>query len=54
MCRPNVFVAPGVANHLHHLRDNFLIWQEGKAPQVVIELTSKSTRKEDTSTKFTL
>jgi Uma2 family endonuclease len=51
---PDVFVVPGVPNHLHHLRDNFLIWEEGKAPQVVIELTSKTTRREDTRTKFAL
>jgi Uma2 family endonuclease len=51
---PDVFVVPGVPNHVHHLRDNFLIWEEGKAPQVVMEFTSKTTRKEDTVTKFAL
>ena len=51
---PDVFVVPGVPNHRHHLRNNFLIWKEGKAPQVVIELTSRSTRKEDVETKFAL
>src|SRR5262249_24422040 len=51
---PDVFVVPGVPNHLHHLRDNFLIWKEGKAPQVVIELTSKSTRNDDSVKNFVL
>jgi Uma2 family endonuclease len=51
---PDVFVVRGVPSHLHHLRDNFLIWEEGRAPQVVIELTSKSTRNEDITTKFAL
>ncbi|HKI37071.1 MAG TPA: Uma2 family endonuclease [Gemmataceae bacterium] len=48
---PDVFVVRGVPNHL---RDNYLIWEEKKAPEVVIELTSKTTRKEDTDTKFAL
>jgi Uma2 family endonuclease len=51
---PDVFVVPGVPSHRHHLRDNFLIWEEGKAPQVVIELTSRTTRREDIVTKFAL
>ena len=33
-------------------RENYLQWEEGTAPQVVFELTSKSTRKEDLTTKF--
>lgn len=51
---PDVFVVPGVPNHLHHLRDNWLVWQERKSPQVVIELTSRTMRREDTGTKFAL
>jgi Uma2 family endonuclease len=51
---PDVFVVRGVPSHRHHLRDNFLIWEEGKAPELVIEFTSKTTRKEDTVTKFAL
>jgi Putative restriction endonuclease len=31
-----------------------LIWEEGKGPDAVIELTSKTTRKEDTVKKFSL
>jgi Uma2 family endonuclease len=48
---PDVFVVRGVPNKL---RENFLIWEEGKGPDAVIELTSKSTRKEDTVKKFNL
>jgi hypothetical protein len=35
-------------------RLNYLTWEEGKGPDVVIELTSKTTRREDISTKFEL
>jgi Uma2 family endonuclease len=48
---PDVFVVTGVGNHL---RDNYLLWEEGHAPRFVIELTSSSTRKEDTSKKKAL
>jgi Uma2 family endonuclease len=48
---PDLFVVRGAPNHL---RENYLIWEEGKAPEVVIEFTSKSTRKEATQTKFAL
>jgi Uma2 family endonuclease len=48
---PDVFVVRGVANHN---RPNYLLWEEGRAPQVVIELTSSSTRNEDLRTKFRL
>jgi Uma2 family endonuclease len=48
---PDVFVVKGVpkANRL-----NYLVWEEGQAPQVVIELTSSSTRYKDTVRKFRL
>ena len=42
---PDVFVVRGVPKRQ---RDNYLIWEEGMAPQVVMEFTSKSTRDEDT------
>ena len=45
---PDVFVVRGVEKRL---RENYLLWEEGKAPQVVIELTSSSTRAEDQRTK---
>ena len=40
---PDVFMVRGVPNHL---RDNYLVWRERKAPQVVIELTSRTTRRD--------
>lgn len=45
---PDVFVVRGVANHL---RDNYLLWLEGKGPDIVIEVTSKTTRREDQKKK---
>ena len=45
---PDVFVVPGVGNKR---RNNYLMWEEGRGLDLVIELTSKSTRKEDTTTK---
>ena len=48
---PDVFVVRGVPKHN---RENYLIWVEGKAPEVVIELTSRSTRHEDLTTKYRL
>jgi Uma2 family endonuclease len=48
---PDVFVVRGIPNHR---RLYYLVWEEGKAPEVVIELTSKSTRREDLKEKFLL
>ncbi|MBI1918038.1 MAG: Uma2 family endonuclease [Planctomycetes bacterium] len=48
---PDVFVVKGVAKGD---RDNYLLWEEGKGPDIVIELTSSSTRKEDLTKKFNL
>jgi Uma2 family endonuclease len=48
---PDVFVARGVAKHT---RDNYLIWEEGKGPDLVIEVTSKSTRMEDQGPKLAI
>jgi Uma2 family endonuclease len=48
---PDVFVVRGVPMRQ---RPNYLLWEEGKAPQVVIELTSKTTKREDLGKKFTL
>jgi Uma2 family endonuclease len=47
---PDVFVVKGVAKHN---RPNYLLWEE-KNPDVVIELTSSSTRREDVETKYRL
>jgi Uma2 family endonuclease len=41
---PDVFVVRGIEKKI---RENYLVWEEGKAPDVVIELTSKSTKRED-------
>lgn len=41
---PDVLVTLGIAKHL---RDYYLVWLEGKAPDVVFEITSSSTRNED-------
>jgi Uma2 family endonuclease len=48
---PDVFVVKGIANHD---RPNYLLWEEGKGPDVAIELTSSSTRREDTKDKYRL
>jgi Uma2 family endonuclease len=48
---PDVWVARGVSPHL---RDNYLIWEEPRGPEFVIELTSRSTANVDRTTKFDL
>src|SRR5947209_2323994 len=48
---PDVFVVKGVAKGD---RLNYLVWEEGKGPDFVIELTSSSTRREDVEKKFDL
>ena len=48
---PDVFVVRGVSKRK---RLYYLLWEEGKSPEAVIELTSKSTRREDLGTKFRL
>lgn len=45
---PDVLVVRGVPKRR---RENYLIWEEGKAPDLVIELTSKTTRTEDKNVK---
>lgn len=45
---PDVFVVKGVGKHL---RRTFKLWEEGKAPDCIIELTSKSTRYQDLANK---
>ena len=35
-------------------RENYLVWKEGKAPDFVAEITSKSTRQEDKKKKFAI
>lgn len=48
---PDVFVVFGVPKGR---RPNYLLWEEGRGPGVVIELTSSSTRREDTRQKLEL
>lgn len=48
---PDIFVVKGVAKKF---RDHYLIWEEGRSLDLVIELTSRSTRDEDLTDKFTL
>ncbi len=49
---PDVFVVRGVVKG--PLRDYYLLWEEGKGPDVAIELTSKTTRSEDIKKKMAL
>jgi Uma2 family endonuclease len=46
---PDVFVVKGVPDYE---RPNYLVWEEGKGPDVVIELTSSSTRHRDLTVKY--
>jgi Uma2 family endonuclease len=46
---PDVFVVRGVPKESP--RRNYLVWEEGKAPDLVVELTSEWTRDEDLVTK---
>src|SRR5438552_15214642 len=48
---PDIFFIRGVTKRM---RDCYFLWKEGKAPDCIIELTSKSTRKQDTKVKFEL
>lgn len=45
---PDVFVVIGADNHL---RDSYLLWNEPKGPDFVLEITSRSTRSRDQGTK---
>src|SRR5439155_8814108 len=48
---PDVFVVRGVSKQK---RLYYLLWEEGKSPEAIVEITSKSTRKEDLDIKFKL
>jgi Uma2 family endonuclease len=48
---PDVFL---VRNVPKRMRRGYRIWEEGKAPDVVLELTSRSSLHEDTQRRFTL
>jgi Uma2 family endonuclease len=45
---PDVFVVRGVEKRQ---RENYLVWQEGKGPDAIIEITSKSTKRVDVTKK---
>ncbi len=49
---PDVLVALNVPKAPK--RENYLVWKEGKGPDFVIEITSKTTRREDKGKKFVL
>ena len=49
---PDVFVVRGVPKTPK--RDYYLLWEEGRTPELAIELTSKLTRHEDQRKKFLL
>jgi Uma2 family endonuclease len=49
---PDVFVVRGVPKLPP--RDYYLLWHEGRSPDVVIEITSKTTRREDQTKKLVL
>ncbi|MFO0959700.1 MAG: Uma2 family endonuclease [Isosphaeraceae bacterium] len=49
---PDVFVTLGVPKE--PMRLNYIPWLEGKAPDVIIEVTSRTTHRKDKSTKFAL
>lgn len=48
---PDVFVVKGIEPHP---RQNYLLWEEGKGPDVAIEVTSESTKEEDLDDKYEL
>ena len=48
---PDMFVVRGVPKRR---RQYYLVWEEGRAPDLVIEVTSRSTRREDLEKKFAL
>ncbi len=48
---PDVFMVRGVPKKF---RDYYLLWQEGKGPDAVIEITSKTTKREDQKQKLVL
>jgi Uma2 family endonuclease len=49
---PDVFVVRGIPKTPERRR--YLVWEEGKAPDLIIELTSPSTYEEDLEDKFTI
>lgn len=48
---PDTFVVFGVEKRPDRPRDYYLLWEEGVSPSAIVEVTSKTTRKEDTDKK---
>ncbi len=48
---PDVFVVQGIPNRTRRI---YKLWEEGRPPDVVFELTSRSTRREDLRSKYDL
>ena len=48
---PDLLVVKGLEPHN---RENYLLWKEGKSPDMVLEVTSKSTRAEDQEEKYAI
>src|SRR5712692_4003730 len=46
---PDVFIVKGVHKHQ---RPYYLLWEEKKSPNLIIEVTSSSTRSEDVKKKY--
>ena len=49
---PDVLVALNVPKK--PLRDHYLVWKEGKAPDFIVEITSKSTKQKDKKKKLAI
>src|SRR5262249_59103133 len=49
---PDVFVSKKSRRGKLPKRRTWLVWKEGAAPDLVVEITSKKTRKEDLTTKL--
>jgi Uma2 family endonuclease len=49
---PDVFVTFGIPKLPE--RKYYLVWEEGKGPDVIFEISSKSTKRDDLGKKFTL
>jgi Uma2 family endonuclease len=48
---PDVFLVKGIGRME---REHYLLWQEGKGPDWILEVTSKSTKEEDLKVKMTI
>ncbi|MFL5243104.1 MAG: Uma2 family endonuclease [Gemmataceae bacterium] len=51
---PDVFFVRGIAKGNVMDRRRYLVWEEGKAPDLAIEITSESTQAEDRETKMAI